>query len=209
LTTRHYFERARCAAADPSVFVPLAIEPLANPGPPPRPDDAWVAERTRWVANFVRGATLGMPIPDPAKLPPFVSVVPNTLGKPTRWKPEFGGFGAVDNAYSMGPFLLEPEQALVIEGRMPRCRFANVMLWNRYLQTFEYPGRKISLNRKQMHLAADGGYRIVVAGRDPGVPDWLDTAGRRSGTIYWRFMLPEGDPPTPTTRVVPVAELAR
>jgi hypothetical protein len=208
LTTRHYFENETAAAADPSLFVPLAIEPLADPGPPPRPDDAWVAERTRWVANFVRGATLDMPVPDPKKLPPFVSLVPNTLGRPSRWKPEFGGFGAVDNAYSMGPFLLEPDQALVIEGRMPRCRFANVMLWNRYLQTFEYPRRSISRNRRQMRLGADGSFRIVVAHRDPGVPDWLDTSGRRSGTVYWRFLMPEEDPPTPPTRVVPLAALA-
>jgi hypothetical protein len=133
--------------------------------------------------------------------------VPNTLGRPTKWKPELGGFGAVDNAYSMGPFLLEPDQALVIEGRMPRCRFANVMLWNRYLQTFEYPWRTISRNWRQMKLGEDGAYRIVVAHRDPGQRDWLDTSGRRSGTVYWRFLLPEEDPPTPTTRVVQVAEL--
>jgi uncharacterized protein DUF1214 len=207
LTTRHYFENETSAAADPSIFVPLRIEPLADPGPPARPDDAWVAERARWVANFVRGTTLDQPLPDPKKLPPFVSLVPNTLGRPTKWKPEFGGFGAVDNAYSMGPFLLEPDQALVIEGRMPRCRFANVMLWNRYLQTFEYPWRTISRNRRQMQLGEDGAYRIVIAHRKPGAHDWLDTSGRRSGTIYWRFLLPEEDPPTPTTRVVPVAEL--
>lgn len=207
VTTRHYFENETSAAADPAIFVPLSIEPLVDPGPPPRPDDAFVAQRARWVANFVRGATLGQPIPDPKKLPPFVSVVPNTLGKPMKWDPKFGGFGAVDNAYSMGPFLLEPDQALVIEGRMPACRFANVMLWNRYLQTFEYPWRRISLNRKQMQLGEGGAYRIVVAHRDPGVPNWLDTSGRRSGTIYWRFLLPDGDPPTPTTRVVPLAEL--
>jgi hypothetical protein len=207
VTTRHYFENETSVAADPGIFVPLSIEPLVDPGPPARPDDAWVAARARWVANFVRGATLGMPVPDPKKLPPFVSVVPNTLGKPTKWDPKFGGFGAVDNAYSMGPFLLEPDQALVIEGRMPECRFANVMLWNRYLQTFEYPWRRISLNRKQMKLGADGAYRIVVAHSDPGVPNWLDTSGRRSGTIYWRFLLPDGDPPTPTTRVVPVSEV--
>jgi hypothetical protein len=209
LTTRHYFENETSAAADPELRIPISIDALAQPGPPPRPDDAFVTERIRWVANFVRGVTLDQPLPDPQKLPPFVSLVPNQLGRPTKWKPENGGFGAVDNAYSMGPFLLEPEQALVIEGRMPRCRFANVVLWNRYLQSFEYPLRTISRNRRQMKLGPDGSFRIVVAHRDPGVPDWLDTSGRRTGTVYWRFLLPEEEPPTPTTRVVPVAELAR
>jgi hypothetical protein len=207
VTTRHYFENEHSAAADLQLQIPLSIEPLDDPGPPPRPDDAAIAERIRWVANFVRGASLDQPLPDPKKLPPFVSLVPNTLGKPTKWNPKDGGFGAVDNAYSMGPFLLEPDQVLLIEGQMPKCRFANVMLWNRYLQTFEYPLRTISLNRKQMGLTADGRYRIAVAHEDPGLPGWLDTSGRRSGTIYWRFLLPDGDPPTPTTRVVSLAEL--
>jgi hypothetical protein len=207
VTTRHYFENERSAAADLQLQIPLVIEPLDDPGPPPRPDDASIAERIRWVANFVRGASLDQPLPDPKKLPPFVSLVPNTLGKPTKWNPKDGGFGAVDNAYSMGPFLLEPDQVLLIEGQMPKCRFANVMLWNRYLQTFEYPLRTISLNRKQMGLSADGRYRLAVAHEDPGLPGWLDTSGRRTGTIYWRFLLPDGDPPTPSTRVVSLAEL--
>jgi hypothetical protein len=206
VTTRHYFENETSAAADMQLHIPLSIEPLEDPGPPPRPDDAAIAERIRAVANYVRGATLDQPQPDPKKLPPFVSLVPNTLGKPTKWNPKDGGFGAVDNAYSMGPFLLEPDQALLIEGHMPKCRFANVMLWNRYLQTFEYPLRTISRNRKQMSIAPDGSYRIAVAHADPGIP-WLDTSGRRTGTIYWRFLLPEQDPPTPSTRVVSLADV--
>lgn len=31
-----------------------------------------------------------------------------------------------------------------------------------------------------------------VAHRDPGVDDWLDTEGRESAMIFWRFMIPKG-----------------
>jgi hypothetical protein len=47
----------------------------------------------------------------------------------------------------------------------------------------------------------------VVAHRDPGVPNWLDTSGHARGTIYWRFMLPDERPEAPTCRVVPFASV--
>jgi hypothetical protein len=59
-----------------------------------------------------------------------------------------------------------------------------------------------------MKLDPDARYRIVVAGRDPGIPNWLDTEGRPFGTLFWRFLQPESTPERPRTRVVPVASLA-
>jgi hypothetical protein len=80
-------------------------------------------------------------------------------------------------------------------------------LWNRYLQSFDYRHRRISLNRKQIELEKDGSYRIVVAHKDPGVPNWISTEGRPNGTIYWRFLLPEGELQTPKTTVVAFADV--
>jgi hypothetical protein len=96
-----------------------------------------------------------------------------------------------------------------MSGRLPQCNFANVVLWNRWMASFEYRGQRISLNRKQMRLAADGSYRIVIAQRDPGVPNWLSTEGRPFGTIFWRFQLPEQAPERPRTQVMPVADVAK
>ncbi len=205
LTTRHYFESERSVAADPLKHVPLVIEPLDEPAPPPTPDDASIAASIRRVASFLRGNTLGMPPQTPESVPKWVSLVPNQFN-PAE-KPGDMAFAAVDNAYTMAPYALRPEQALVIEGRFPTCRFANVVLWNRFLQTYDYVNRRISLNRKQTKLGADGSYRIVIAHRDPGVPNWLDTEGRPSGVVYWRFLLPEGEIVTPKARVVPFASI--
>ena len=109
----------------------------------------------------------------------------------------------------MAPFRVGPDEALIMEGRLPFCAFANVMLWNRHMQTLEYRDRRISLNRSQIVPEPDGSYRIVVAHRDPGLPNWLDTEGHREGTIFWRFLLPEGQPEQPRCRLLPLAELAR
>ncbi len=205
LTTRHYFESERSVAADPLRQIPLVIEPLDEGRPPPTPGDASIAASIRRVANFLRDNTLGMPPQSPDSVPSWVSLVPNVFNAPE--KPGNMAFAAVDNAYTMAPYALGPEQALVIEGRFPRCRFANVVLWNRFLQTYDYVNRRISLNRKQTALGDDGGYRIVIAHRDPGVPNWLDTEGRPSGVVYWRFLLPEGELATPKGRVVPFAQV--
>jgi hypothetical protein len=195
----------RSAAADPIRAVPIAIEPVEDPGPAPAPDDASVARSIRRVIAYLRGNTLLQPMPDPGSRPSWVSSVPNQFNPPA--KPGEMAFAAVDNAYTMAPYALGPDQALLIEGRFPRCRFANVVLWNRYLQSYDYSSRRISRNRAQTRLEPDGRYRIAIASRDPGVPNWIDSAGRPSGLVYWRFLLPEGGIETPSARVVPLSEL--
>jgi hypothetical protein len=91
-----------------------------------------------------------------------------------------------------------------MEGRLPACRFANVMLWNMHLQTLEYRFRRTSLNRAQMRLGADGAFRVAIAHRDPGIPNWLDTEGHVLGLIFWRFVLPEPEPGDIQCTVLPV-----
>jgi hypothetical protein len=205
VTTRSYFETRRSAAADPVRAVPIAIEPVENPGPAPTPDDASIARSIRRVIAYLRGNTILQPIRDPKSQPSWVSTRPNQFNPPA--KPGAMAFSATDNAYTTAPYALGPDQALVIEGRFPRCRFANVVLWNRYLQSYDYTSRQISLNRAQTRLEPDGRYRIAIASRDPGVPNWIDTGGRPSGLVYWRFLLPEGEIETPSARVVALSEL--
>jgi hypothetical protein len=205
ITTRHYYERERSIAADRLHHIPLTIEPLDDPGPPPPPSDASVAAGIRRVATFLEGTV--EPPRTGAGLPRWVSPRPNQLPAPKKdASNEEVGFAAADNVYSMAPFLVKPGEALVIRGRFPRCRFANVVLWNRFMQTLDYAWRRSSLNRKQTRLEPDGSFKIVVAASDPGVPNWLDSEGRAFGTIFFRFMLPEEPIEPLRTRVVPLAE---
>jgi hypothetical protein len=44
---------------------------------------------------------------------------------------------------------------------------------------------------------------MVVAHADPGVPNWIDTEGRASGTLFFRFFLAEGDVEPLSAEVVP------
>jgi hypothetical protein len=204
---RCYFETEEPAAADPNRHVPLTIENLSPPpGPPPPWDDAAVAAGFRRAARFLRSRTLEQPRPGEREQPSWVSTTPNVFPPPEL--PAELGFAAADAAYSMAPFALGPDEALVVTGRWPRCAFANVALWNRYLQTFDYAHRPVSRNRANTVLEPDGSFRMVLAAEDPGVPNWIDTEGRPFGMVFWRFFLPEGEIETPRAAVVKVGELA-
>ena len=200
ITSRHYFENATPAGVDPSCRPELHIEALDPGPPPPPPDDASVAAGIRRVIGFVRSRTLDQPPLGEAEVPPFVSRVPNRFPKPVS--PGDFGLAAADAAYSMAPYLIGPDQALVVTGRWPRCRFANVCLWTRHQQTYDYASRPVSRNRAQTRLEADGSFRMVLAHRDPGVPNWLDTEGRPFGIVFWRYLLPEGEVETPAAELV-------
>ena len=228
ISTRHYFEDATHAAADPARVPAMRIEVVpggatpggssADPGgtpadhdgtpattPPPRPSDATVAAGIRRVAGLVRELTLDRPPTGQSQPRSWISRVPNEF--PPPGKPGDLGLAAFDAAYAMAPFLIGPDEALVIRARWPQCRYANVCLWNRHLQTYDYASRSISLNRAQTVADADGRFTAVIAHTDPGTPNWLDTEGRPFGIVYWRFMLPEGEIETPRAELVPLSDL--
>jgi hypothetical protein len=206
ITTRHYFEEVEYRAAESIPALTLSIEMLEEVGPPAQPNDTSVAEGIRRVTNFLESRTLGMGRPGENEQPDFVSKVPNELPQPV--KPGTFALAAADAAYSMTLYMLGADEAMVITGRWPECRCANVMLWNRYMQTYDYSHRQVSLNRKQTTLEPDGSFRMVLAHEDPGVPNWIDTEGRQVGLIFCRFMLPEGEIERPQIEVRPFSEIA-
>jgi hypothetical protein len=204
VVVRSYFQLPVSAQNDPAVHVRIAIDAIDGDGAPPPPlSDDVLAERMREGIAFLRQTTVGQALPDTPSKVPFASNEPNVL--PTPFSFRDSGLpvpGAADITYALTKWKLEPDEALVMTGTFPKCAFANVMLWNRHMQTLEYRHRRSSLNMSQVALEPDGSYRIVVAHRDPGVPNWLDCEGHRSGTIFWRFLLPETDPERTQTEVV-------
>jgi hypothetical protein len=208
ITVRHYWEDDRSPNVPPVPDLGLTIELVDGdvPPTPAAPTDASVAAALRRMATFVRSRTLDtIPKPGEGDAPPFVSRVPHLFPPPVR--PGAHALAAADAAYSMAPYVLGPDDALVMRARWPRCRCANVSLWNRQLQTFDYLRQRVGLNRAQAVSDPNGAVTIVIAHGDPGVPNWLSTEGRPFGLVFWRFMLPEGSIDTPVAAVVPVDSL--
>lgn len=213
ITTRHYHESRQSVATIPGRMVPLSIE-ILDPGPlAPYGGDAQYAKRLQAVANFVRehsAMTFRKTTPEMAQALGWTSLVPNEFNPAGQWRGTAGqnAYGNMHAWYASANYALAPDEALVITGRFPQCRFANIVLWNSFMQSFDYANRPISLNRNQIVYENDGSYRIVVAHRDPGVPNWLDTEGRAKGHMYWRYLFPTSAPGKPETEVVKVDSLA-
>jgi hypothetical protein len=78
----------------------------------------------------------------------------------------------------------------------------NDELWN----AAEYMHRQSSLNGHQARVDTDGRFRAVISVADPGVPNWLDTAGYLRGTFIGRWFQCSSDP-VPTVTKVRLAEV--
>ncbi len=192
---------------DPTLDEPATMHIEVVGGDGPRiPDEAAIAARWRVAADFVYAMTKP---PAPAPNVSYASQVVNEIGAPAGWKSaEGGGRGTPDQTYALGRYRLADDEALVMDLRVPACTYASAVLWNRFGQSIDTRVHRATINHTQMTPRADGTARIVVAHSDPGVPDWLDAAGRTQGTVFWRFLLAEEQPTPIRSRVVPLADVA-
>jgi hypothetical protein len=119
----------------------------------------------------------------------YLSMPPNTLVvHVTKESDKHAGMRG--QAYGMGNFRCAPDEAVID--------------W--YWESLDFARRQSSLNGHQAALDGDGVFRGVISHADPGVPNWLDPAGHRQGSIAARFLL-AASPPEPTLRTLKLADL--
>ena len=88
----------------------------------------------------------------------------------------------------LGTWELAPDEALVIEATPPDCHYWNFQLGNIWAESLDYDFRRVHINSGQAELRDDGSFELVVAHRDPGHPNWIDTAGHDHGTMAVRWV---------------------
>lgn len=140
------------------------------------------AERVRRAAATLRTTVANWPefvrrgylerAPANTLTPPVDSTAQG--GLPGRW-------------YSSGWWQLEDDEALVLTLWPMPGNYQGIQLTDLWFSSLEYANRQTSLNGDQTARSSDGAYRIVIAARDPGVPNWLDTTGLPRGVIMLRF----------------------
>jgi len=107
-----------------------------------------------------------------------------------------------DIQFHVAYFDLAPDEALVVEARPPACEYWMFVLSNHWLETLDYTRHRITLNNHSAVLEPDGTAKVIVAARDPGHPNWLDTAGHARGTIGVRWVGKGVAEVIPSARVV-------
>ncbi len=104
-------------------------------------------------------------------------------------------------------FDLSDDEALLVEFTPPECEYWMIALHNHWMETLDYVHHQATLNCHSAQVETDGSVRFVVARNDPGVPNWLDTAGHRRGTIGVRWVGPDVVDILPSTKVVKLSSL--
>jgi hypothetical protein len=88
---------------------------------------------------------------------------------------------------SAGHFELTPEQALLITLPVTDAPYLGFQLGSLWYISLDYINHQTSLNGTQAQADPDGKIRIVVAERNPGVTNWVETTGHRKGFLQFRW----------------------
>ncbi|MBW0018523.1 MAG: hypothetical protein JO236_13400 [Mycobacterium sp.] len=113
---------------------------------------------------------------------------------------------AAENRPVIGRWELGPREALIVEVEPPEGIYWSFSIGNPWWETIHYGRHQSSLNAHQAAVDSDGLVRFVLCAEDPGVANWLDTAGHSNGPIILRCVRTQ-TAPTPSTRLVPFDEI--
>jgi hypothetical protein len=177
----------------------LQIERLGGDGPQPvTPEaiDRGLAAAAAYVAgtaNLFAGWAEGF-----AKRPNELPIFDPAVAAAAHGDPNI--------CYFHGYWELSPDEALVIEVTPPECDYWNFQLNNHWMESLDYRYHRIDVNHHGARTEGDGSVRLIVAHEDPGVGNWLDTAGHSRGTMCLRWIR-ASEHPHPTTRVVKLRDL--
>jgi hypothetical protein len=135
----------------------------------------------------------------------------NSFNAPNAASGATGG-GQSSNIYAGGVFELGPDEALLIENSIPlEPQYIGFHLSNLWGESLDFANHQSSLNGQQVERDADGVIRYVVAHRDPGVPNWLDTTGHAEGYLTPRWTYSETPPesqwPSISAKKIPFDEV--
>lgn len=108
--------------------------------------------------------------------------------------------------YLYGYWSIGPDEALVIETPIPPCELWNFQINNYWMESLDYRYHRVWVNKHSARYNPDGSVTLVVAASDPGMGNFLDTAGHGCGTMVLRWTRAEYRP-VPVCRVEKLATL--
>lgn len=115
-------------------------------------------------------------------------------------------FGWKSLKYGKGIYQCAPDEALILEVKLPKSYYWSIQLCSHYWEARDYHLRQTSLNGHQAQIDDDGMFRAVISHEDPGIANWLDAGGHEKGLLAIRYYEPDSTP-IPTMRRVKLSEL--
>lgn len=172
----------------------ITRENATYPPPPLKPVD--VAERIQLLMDWLRNAPERFQqVVNTYYAAPANSMVFDTID-----------FGWKDLQYGKGIYQCAPDEALVVEVKLPRTPYWSIQLCSHFWEARDYHLRQTSLNGHQAQIDADGVFRCVIAHGDPGIANWLDAGGHERGLLAIRYYKADSAP-IPTIKRVKLAQV--
>jgi hypothetical protein len=178
----------------------LTVTRVGGPVSRPAPDEATIASRVAdqlhdWVAGWLNYVSRYSGVP-----------AENTIVQP--WG-RAGGWGLV----SPGRFRLGDDEAMLLTIDDAGSEYSAIQLTDVWTIATDPQKYVSSYTTKQTRLNADGTHTFVIAPRDPGTINWVETAGMHQGWFAVRWQgLPRtrtnGDDLIRDLKVVKASELA-
>lgn len=97
--------------------------------------------------------------------------------------------------------LAEDEVYTIVLEPPKRFDYWNLQIGNHWLESLDYLHYDTHVNHETAVAEEDGSVHVHVAARDPGLPNWLDTAGHRRGALALRWVGADATPPPPRVSV--------
>ncbi len=120
--------------------------------------------------------------------------------------------GLASQRSSIGHYELEEDQAIILT--VPECvdcSYQGIQIGSDWYASTDYETHQTSLTKAQAVTDPDGKIRVVISEQNPGIANWLETTGHRTGSMMLRWQRLERDltqeADGPTLEVVPFAEV--
>jgi hypothetical protein len=118
--------------------------------------------------------------------------------------------GDPNTTYHYGYWELAEDEVFTVVLEPPaRFDYWNLQVGNHWLESLDFLHYDTHVNHETAVVEEDGSVRISICARDPGRPNWLDTAGHRRGALALRWVGADATPPPPRTFVEKLGAAAR
>ncbi|MDY6996861.1 MAG: hypothetical protein SW019_09705, partial [Actinomycetota bacterium] len=179
----------------------LRIERVDMDSPQPLPTVAQLTEAITWAGDFVTGLMHDWP------------EYPFSYGGVDASRPNrFPAAGSTDADAKRGRAATNMHWQLASDEALIISFDAHDGLWmltnmGVFFDSMDFRYRPVSYTPSRTTVDSDGSVRIILAHRDPGFHNWMDTQGFECGNVTYRHML-DGQPAALHTRLVKHADLA-
>jgi hypothetical protein len=135
----------------------------------------------------------------------FRNLEPNTV-RPPRRVAEMGGHASHSGCSGFCQF--KDDEAIVVQWDPADAAYASITVNDWWFRQIDAHRIQSSLTSRAAQLNPDGTITAVIAARDPGIVNWLETGGLHDVTVNGRWQgLPADGKPTISFTLTPLADL--